>query len=1097
MDRILRVMPTRELVAEQLHEQVRGRGSALALGVTDLRSLEERLLGLDERVRIGPTESRLLLGVIAQQVTQGEILESVAKQVGFVDAFLLVWDALRAAGIDRVGFERLARQLARGPSLTGRRFLALAKLAAAYEDRLAQRDVVDAALARQQLPATIRAASPQRLRSLLDGATRLELECTGAELAVTRVRMLQALAQAGIAVRVVLPELPPSVAASELALALEHARRNLVDEAPRVEVVPRALPELAWLAFAPERRTPGRVRARVRLLEAEDVRAELRGVCAEIRKLLHAGVAPHRITLAVPRLAWHRTAIVAALDVAEIPWQESRPRALLQQAAPLRLVGELLDAAERTLPREALATILESAYVAKPGAALVVRALREAGSRDDREPGHLARLRRHAGRLAAHGSEREREQAAKLLALADDWQRTFERLRLRERASIAEHLDALFAVLRTLGVPRRCLTMPSLGQGTRERRFERDAVLALARDRQALEALEIVGHGLVEAASKVGLEGHALPLADFRAHLEAALGTIPTPSMATSGSGVALRDLAEFAGSRSDHVFVLHAVEGELPGPGRALPFMDDDDRSALDAAAGRPVLPPHGAADALAFALACAGAREGLVIASHHQDAEGRELLPSRWFSALAKLEGTPTRLPAEVVAPLASCSTKGQVLARLGLRASSDEGRGLLALALARAAALAPTLAWIRARTHDGARARVRLAPHALALAHAVLDFDPTGARASQPEQAGLTWSGSSTALEHYASCPFRLFASRVLRVRPLPSTRDELDALEQGKVRHEVLAEVMQALRSAGLTPLRGGDQAWQEDELALDVCGRVLDEWAVRQRTGPRALWILQRDLVVRDLLRVLEGERRVAIEAWQPELFECGFGLPSPRDPSVLEGEPLAIRSRDGKRRFELVGRVDRVDLRGDGREREGLVIDYKSGRVGERLRYDQLARTQLQLPLYAAWLAAARPELGHTDAAYVSLRDGERSKVSMLDLVLSSVELDGLLELDPERRAALRERARSEAEPGAPLGAPLVARGALELPAAGQRNLADNVWALLGGIAEGHFDVRPFEPGRTCSLCPYAVVCRIERGDELAGPAASSEEPEA
>jgi RecB family exonuclease len=835
----------------------------------------------------------------------------------------------------------------------------------------------------------------------------------------------------------------------------------------------------------------------VRLLEAEDLRAELRAACAEIRSLLHAGVAPHRITLAVPRLAWHRTHIVAALDVAEIPWQESRPRMLLQQAAPLRLVGELLDAAERTLPREALAAILESAYVAKPGAAVLVRALREAGSRDDREPGHLARLRRHAARLAAHGSEREREQAAKLLALADDWQRTFERLRLRERASIAEHLDALFSVLRALGVPRRCLTMPSLGQGTRERRFERDAVLALARDRQALEALEIVGHGLVEAATKVGLDAHVLPLADFRAHLEAALANVPTPSTATSGSGVALRDLAEFAGSQGDYVFVLHAVEGELPGPGRALPFLDDDDRAALDAAAGRPVLPPHGAADALAFALACAGAREGLVVAAHHQDAEGRELLPSRWFSALAKLKGTPTRVPAEVVAPLASCSTKGQVLTRLGLRASSGEGQALLALALVRAPALAPTLAWIRARTHDGARARVRLAPHALALAHAVLDFDPTGTRASQPEQAGLTWSGSSTALEHYASCPFRLFASRVLRVRPLPSTRDELDALEQGKVRHEVLAEVMLALRSAGLTPLRGGDQAWQEDELALDVCARVLDEWAIRERTGPRALWILQRDLVVRDLLRVLEGERRSAIEAWQPELFECGFGLPSPRDPSVIEGTPLAIPSRDGQRRFELVGRVDRVDLRGDGREREGLVIDYKSGRVGERLRYDQLARTQLQLPLYAAWLAAARPELGHTDAAYVSLRDGERSKVSMLDLVLSSVELDGMLELDPERRAALRERARSEAKPGDAIGAPLVARGALELPASGQRNLADNVWALLGGIAEGQFDVRPFEPGRTCSLCPYAVVCRIERGDELAGPASLGEEPDA
>jgi RecB family exonuclease len=1095
-DRVLQVLPTRERVAELLRSRVHERGAALALGLIDLRSLEDRLLRASGMLVVGPTEARLALGAVAPEAARGTTLADLASQPGFAEAFLELWDALRRAGIDREGFERLASRLGRSgaASLTARRFEALARIAAAYEDRLREREVVDGSGARLRLPEALSELSLGRLRSLLDDARVLEFDGIG-EVSVVRARMLQTLARKGIRVRVIVPEVPPNLAAAELSAALELSRRNLLDESPDVELIGRPLGRAGLLAFvgAGQARNlidPDMAR-RIRLLDAEDLRAELRGVCAAIRELLHRGVAPHRITLAVPRLPWHRTQMIAALDSAEIAWDETRPRALLQHAAPLRLSLALIEAAERDLPREELAAVLESAYVAKRGSSQLIQALREAGSRDDRGPGHLERLRQHAARLS-RGSAREQERATKLLALVDEWRKPFEKLKLNAEATLADHLDALFAALRTLGVPRRCLSLPGVGMGARERRFERDAVLALARDRQALEALEQAGHGLVEAAKAVGVADRRIGLTEFRGHLEAALAGLGGLPPSVRGSGVALRDLAEFAGSTTDHLFVLHAVEGELPGPGRPLPFLDEDDRLALDRAAGRPVLAPPGAADAAAFALACAGAREGLVIASHRQDGEGRELLRSRWFIAIAETLRTARELPASVVAPLSIASTRGQVLARLGLQAAQEaELDGPAHMLLTARPELARALAWIRERSGDPQRARVALDPISTGLAHRLLDFDAGGE---------LVWRGSATALEHYAGCPFRLFAERVLRVRPRPAIRDELDAREQGQVRHQVVFEVMQALRSAGLTPLRGGDQTWRENELALEVCEGVLDRWQARERTGPRALWILHRDLVVRDLLRLLEGERRAAIEAWEPEQFEIGFGLPDPDAPdpalAAIEHGPLAIPSRDGKRRFELVGRVDRVDARGDGREREGLVIDYKSGRVGERLRYDQLARTQLQLPLYAAWLASVRSELGHTDAGYVSLRDGERSKVSMLDLVLSSVELDGLLELGPDRRAELRERARQEAKPGDPIGAPLVAVGALDLPAKGQRNLADNVWSLLAGIGEGRFDVRPFEAGRTCALCPFGVVCRIERGDELGGPAAAIEEAE-
>ncbi|KIG16394.1 ATP-dependent nuclease, subunit B [Enhygromyxa salina] len=1205
------MLPTRDRVAEHLRERVRAQGVALALGVIDLRSLEDRLIRATQLNPIGTTESRLVVSAVAPDAARGTTLAELATQPGFAESFLELWDTLRRAGIDRLGFERLATQLSRRPdSLSGRRFTALARIATAYEARLHARGALDGVAARVRLPRAISELGRHRLASLVDGARVIEVE-RNPELPVIRARMWEALARAGLDVTVEVPVLPPGDddVAPELVGALELLRRNLVEEAPSVDLRPMPLlhdnAKLAaagLIPFVPPSRARALVSATVRnkleLIDAEDERAALRGVSAAIRELLHEGVAPHRVTIAVPRLGLARHRVLAALDAAELPCEETRGQPVLQ-AAPLRLTLALIDAAERELPREALAGVLESAYVARRDTTALLSALREAGSRDNRGIGHLGRLRAHADKLArqppapfgaapaeppidlppappidpfddpfdallhdesdqadlpdhpdangvppfehdnhpsnadsvdedphfdeappfdedtrfedqeyehatnsaeapptktdpARAQQRRNERAARYHQLADRWQRLFAKLRLRRSATLREHLDAVFAALRALGIPRRCLALPELGDGTRERRLERDAVAALARDRAALEALEAAGHGLDDAAAAVGVADAQVSLTDFRAHLEAALAGVRERPAGVSGAGIAVRDLVDLSRSPSDYVFVIHAVEGELPGSGRVLPFLDDEDRQALDRAAGRPVLGTPTAADAGTFALACAGVRERLVLAAHRHDADGREVMRSRYFAALAVALGhdhPPRTLDAGVVPSFSQASTRGQLLTRMSMLAR--EGRPV---ATRRdklgTGELERALDWALGHAHDLARAGVHLPEHSRALALTRLDFNWTGQREAAP---GLVWQGSATSLEDYAACPFRFFAQRVLRVRPPPSIRDELDAAEQGSVRHLVLAEVMQALRDQGLTPLEGGDRTGHENRLAREVCEAVLDRWQHYERTGPLPLWYLHRDLVVRDLSRTLEGERRFAIEAWEPGEFEIGFGVPSEAGDGTIEGVPLAILDRDGARRFELVGRVDRIDYRGDGREREGLIIDYKSGRVGDRMRFDQLARTQLQLPLYAAWLATRRPDLGDADAAYVSLRDGERSQASLLDLCLSSIELDGLLALDPNERRDLRARAANElpapndpaTEPQARVGPPDVAAGALDLPEIGQRNLADNVWALLGGVAEGRFDVRPHDPGRACRYCSFGPVCRVERGDEL------------
>ncbi|MCA9687263.1 MAG: hypothetical protein KC457_34200, partial [Myxococcales bacterium] len=334
--------------------------------------------------------------------------------------FLSLWDALRRAGIDAAAFARLAARSGQQAGLTGRRFTALARIAEAYEDALARRGVVDGVGARARLPSRLAdddQLSRGRLSALLDGADTLEVEVAG-ELPVIRARLWQALARRGLRVRVAVPELPGAEVDAELHGALEWMRRNLVEEAPSVELVSRVLISgtvvgrmnddrdraignrmtldrddadrmndrpLAGAALIPFV-SPERGRAlvdplqgKLKLIDAGDERGELRAATAHIRGLIQSGVAPHRITLALPRLLPARQRVLAALDAAEIPVEELRGQPVLS-AAPLRLTFALIDAAERDLPREALAAVLESAYVARGDAPLLLAALRDAGS---------------------------------------------------------------------------------------------------------------------------------------------------------------------------------------------------------------------------------------------------------------------------------------------------------------------------------------------------------------------------------------------------------------------------------------------------------------------------------------------------------------------------------------------------------------------------------------------------------------------------------------------------------------------------------------------------------------------------------------------
>jgi RecB family exonuclease len=409
--------------------------------------------------------------------------------------------------------------------------------------------------------------------------------------------------------------------------------------------------------------------------------------------------------------------------------------------------------------------------------------------------------------------------------------------------------------------------------------------------------------------------------------------------------------------------------------------------------------------------------------------------------------------RVTAAVVPSARAATSTRQLLARAarlgrGAAPAVDEPPpGALLAAVAEHAALGPRLA---AALAVGRAPVGRLTDERARRAVA----DLLAARAA-PSSADAAWLTSASALEQYAACPFKFFASHLLGLPEPSPADDDLDAREGGTLLHAVARDVFAALQQAELLPLAGGARAPRERAVALDACDASLDAWEARGRTGPGALWSLRRELALAQVARLVEVEARRR-SPLAPAALEAAFG--GPDDP------PLRLPSPDGARAIVVRGRVDRVDA-GAGRAE---VIDYKSGRVDDKLDAAQLGRTQFQLAIYAAW---ARQRLGaaDVDAWLCSLRDGSRSTTLVEACARSERTPDALLALDTATRARDREGRAVEA-----------AAGAAELPERGYPSLADTAWALLGGLEAGRFDVHPDEKTKVCSWCAYATCCRVE-----------------
>jgi ATP-dependent helicase/nuclease subunit B len=283
------------------------------------------------------------------------------------------------------------------------------------------------------------------------------------------------------------------------------------------------------------------------------------------------------------------------------------------------------------------------------------------------------------------------------------------------------------------------------------------------------------------------------------------------------------------------------------------------------------------------------------------------------------------------------------------------------------------------------------------------------------------------SATALEEYATCPFRFLMHRVLGIEPIeePEEALELSALDRGSLYHAVLEEFMRKLADRGEFTLRP-----ETRDLLLAVAERLIDRgpWDLAGYPGARALVL--RELVF-DLALWLADETAEAREL-VPSHFEVRFGGDRSDGDDALSTEEGVPFDAVGDVAIVFGGRIDRIDVspRGD----RARVIDYKSGRrvpsAGAVIEHGK----RLQLPVY---LLAARRMLAGPHPG-----------------------------IDVESAEYLYVAARG-------------ARRSLELPSGLLDDKMDDLRAAVGlivqGIAAGMFFVFPEDA--TCRNCEFAEAC--------------------
>src|SRR6267143_843020 len=406
--------------------------------------------------------------------------------------------------------------------------------------------------------------------------------------------------------------------------------------------------------------------------------AQAREVARTCADLIAAGTPPDSIAIGARSLAGGVAAeLAAALERLGIPWRERRGRPALHSHAPTQ-AGRA-----RGCEAHVRDDALDGGY-AERLRALAARLKARARSRASEAPDPAA---------AASALEDAARAAGEVAGVAARVQGILADVRsLPERATLPAHGEALLALLDRWGMPRRLRRGEHEPGNDEPGPFSRTAAAALARDQAALRALEEACDAVARAAATLGDAERAFSRAEWVQVLTRVLGGASLPAGGARGGAVQLAELRELAGRRFDHVLVVGLLDGELPATPVVDPLLSDDDRRAVNRAAGRGVfrapaaegeavlLPPRQSEEPLLFQLGLCAAGRSAWLFWPRADARGRPALRSPFVDEVVRALGLSPEEDRACAAPLSpvpgldACRSTGDLLARAALEAFAD---------------------------------------------------------------------------------------------------------------------------------------------------------------------------------------------------------------------------------------------------------------------------------------------------------------------------------------------------------------------------------------------------------------------------------------
>ncbi len=302
------------------------------------------------------------------------------------------------------------------------------------------------------------------------------------------------------------------------------------------------------------------------------------------------------------------------------------------------------------------------------------------------------------------------------------------------------------------------------------------------------------------------------------------------------------------------------------------------------------------------------------------------------------------------------------------------------------------------------------------------------------------------SVSALDTYARCPFRYFASAILRLREDFFLEETLSPMRVGQVYHRALERYYRDL----IPLLAQGDEDSSTFSAHRERLETILRSLIDRLRPGYR--WIPDPwwESVYRHSSRRL-SELLIAEEArrkstpgseFQPYLLERRFSQPL--------GALTSVAGIDSPRDVVVSGTIDRIDIRErpeSEAEDEFLVFDYKLGSEPPGPA-DAREGIDFQMPLY---LMATRREFSRgrlLGGGYVSIAGTDWQKG------IYTPEAADILGLPPSRATG---------------DMPDLLRSAAAKIAKAWRSMNSGYFPVLPGRDKG------------CDNCPYASLCRHSR----------------